>query len=236
MGGSVAHRTPYLTLGGAALVLTAIVGGHTIFAGPGHSSPGPADIRASTAGSASPAPTYPPATKSAAPETVHQKAPSVASEARAFPAEATYAGRNLSGRIAVAVVVSGERAVAYLCDGRRIEAWLTGSAVGGELDLRGKRGARLVGRLVADRLVGEFRVAGDDYRYRIEPAGKPAGLYRAESGSSILGWIRLPNGDVVGLRSGPSGSAPAPRLTQGGSVRVDQQTVPISEVSGRDEL
>ncbi len=236
MNGAIAHRTSYLTLGGAGLVLVAILGGNTIFAGPGDSPTGPANITPPAAASSSPAYPYPSYSKSAsAPD---QGAPAETPAKRPLPAEATYAGRDRAGRLGVAVVISGERAAAYLCDGRRIEAWLTGTAVDGELKLRGERGVRLDGHLAGgDRLAGTFTVAGENHRYRIEPADKPAGLYRAESDAdSVIGWIRLPGGDVVGLRSGPGGTGPAPGLTPGGSVRIDRQTIAIQEVTGRDEL
>ena len=235
MDGAIAHRTPYLSLGGAGLVLVAILGGNTIFAGPGDSPTGPADITPPVAVSASPADPYPSYSKSAsAPDREAQIEPPAA---KPFPAEATYAGHDRRGRIAVAVVISGDRAAAYLCDGRRIEAWLTGTAIDGELSLRGERGAQLDGHRSGERLAGTFDVAGQQYRYRIQPAHKPAGLYRAESDAdSVIGWIRLPSGDVVGLRSGPGGTGPAPKLTPGGSVQVDRQTIAIEEVTGRDEL
>ncbi len=226
MNGWLATRTPYVSLAGAGLVLAAILGGNTIFAGPGHSSTGPANIPVA-------------ATPSWAPTAVRSHPPEPKIESRAhdgFPDEAVYAGR--TGRIAVAVAVSGNRAAAYLCDGRRIEAWLTGSVDGDELRLSGKRGARLEGQLTRAGLVGEFTVRDRSYDYAIELADEPAGLYRGESddGEIVIGWIVLPDGSEVGLQTDPSGVRAAPPFSPDRPVRVDERIVTSEEVTGDDRV
>ena len=129
------------------------------------------------------------------------------------PERAVYIGRTEQSAIAVAVAVDGDRAAAYLCDGRRIEAWLTGSVDDGELRLRGRSGARLEGRVVDGRLTGDLEVHDRRYDYRAKPADEPAGLYRSQTsdGGTVIGWIVLPDGSQVGLRNDPSGLTPAPR-------------------------
>lgn len=226
MDGWLANRTPYVSLAGAGIVLAAILGGNTIFAGPGHSSTGPANIRVAATPSWAPtaarSPSPKPSIKSPIPDDL--------------PNDAVYVGR--TGRVAVAVAVSGNRAAAYLCDGRRIEAWLTGRIDGDELRLRGKRGARLDGRLTAAGLVGDFMVRGRTYAYQIESADKPAGLYRGASddGAIVIGWIVLPDGSEVGLQTDASGTRPAPEFSPDGPLRVDEHIVTSEEVSGDDRV
>ena len=68
----------------------------------------------------------------------------------AFPAKATYVGKIpiRSGVITLDITVNGKEAVAYVCDGKTIEAWLKGSAMNGVLSLASKdETSRLDGRL-----------------------------------------------------------------------------------------
>src|SRR5690349_4031166 len=53
-------------------------------------------------------------------------------------AQKAYAGRTAGDEVTVAVAVKGDRAVAYVCDGKKVEAWLEGTGAGGKLSLKGK--------------------------------------------------------------------------------------------------
>jgi hypothetical protein len=67
-----------------------------------------------------------------------------------FPASAAYSGviSSRSGTTTVDITVTGDEAVAYVCDGDSLEMWLRGSASNGALALAdGARGARLSGSL-----------------------------------------------------------------------------------------
>jgi hypothetical protein len=67
-----------------------------------------------------------------------------------FPASATYSGviAARSGAITVDITVTGNEAVAYVCDGYSLEVWLRGRAINGALALADQnRGARLSGSL-----------------------------------------------------------------------------------------
>ena len=99
----------------------------------------------------------------------------------------------------VAIAVKGDRAVAYVCDGRRLEAWLTGTFTTGQLALRSRTGERLVGRATAKSAVGTFTLRGRTLHFAISAAGPPAGLYRSASNSRTIGWIVLPDGSQVGV-------------------------------------
>ena len=78
-----------------------------------------------------------------------------------FPAKIVYAGRTRDGSAAIAVAIRGQRAAAYLCDGRNVEAWLTGTVDGDEIELRGKDGTRLKAELDDGRLEGRLERKGD---------------------------------------------------------------------------
>ena len=79
IAGWLADRTPYLTLTGAGVVLSAILAAYMIFAGPGHSSTGPANTPPPPATAATPAPKYAesaaPRRSSATPKPETQPAP-----------------------------------------------------------------------------------------------------------------------------------------------------------------
>src|SRR4051812_14089984 len=63
--------------------------------------------------------------------------PAAAPAANAFPTEAAYAGRTAGNEATIAIAVKDGKAVAYLCDGKQVEAWLQGTATGAALSLTG---------------------------------------------------------------------------------------------------
>ncbi len=50
-----------------------------------------------------------------------------------MPARADYAGEVNGGGASVAISIHGSQAIAYVCNGSVIEAWLKGTAAGGQL-------------------------------------------------------------------------------------------------------
>ena len=54
--------------------------------------------------------------------------------------DAVFVGKDETGEMAVGIAVKGGRAVAYLCDGRSVEAWLSGTATGGRVTLNEPNG------------------------------------------------------------------------------------------------
>jgi hypothetical protein len=141
----------------------------------------------------------------------------------------TYAG-HLKGSGSVAVVVRGEKAVAYMCDSRnRVEAWMQGSATDGKVNLSGRHGAQLTGTATDTRLTGTVKVEGMSWTFSVKSVQPPSGLYRASAkvrGAQVIGgWIVLDDGTQVGLTStGEEGEhpEPAPSLdTSTLSVTVD---------------
>ena len=64
----------------------------------------------------------------------------------------TYAGKVTGGKATIAIAVKDGKAVAYLCDGKKTEAWLRGTAVDGELALSGPDEATLSGSYTDGRV------------------------------------------------------------------------------------
>jgi hypothetical protein len=120
----------------------------------------------------------------------------------------------------LAIATKGDRAAAYVCDGRRLEAWLTGAYRDGRLVLRSKTGQRLTATVTNSTATGTFTLSGRTLRFAIAKAGPPAGLYRARNSTSTIGWIVLPDGKQVGVDDDGT-PAPAPPLdttTRGATV------------------
>ena len=155
--------------------------------------------------------------------------------ARATPAHqvvAVFAG-HLPGRLAsLAIAVKGGRSVAYYCDGRRVESWLTGTETAGHLALRSKTGDRLAGTSAATSVTGVVTVGGQRQPFTIPKVGPPAGLYRAKTSTSTIGWIVLPNGKQVGIdNDGTPGPAP-PLVPQSGTARLGGTTITVTSITG----
>ena len=129
---------------------------------------------------------------------------------------------NLVGRASdpdafVGIVVTGTDVIAYICDGKNLAQWFTGTVQGDQLDLTAANGARLTaemrrpaGSTDLQAATGSFRDAnGQALTFTSNTAtglGK-AGLYRGTgtSGSTSLtmGVIVMPDGALRGvLRAG----------------------------------
>ncbi|MER7247018.1 hypothetical protein [Kribbella sp. NPDC000426] len=111
----------------------------------------------------------------------------------------------------MAIATKGDRAAAYVCDGRSLEAWLAGTYTNGRLLLRSKTGERLTAIITTNTATGTFTLSGRTLRFSIAKAGPPAGLYRAKNSTSTIGWIVLPDGKQVGVDDDGT-PAPAPLL------------------------
>jgi hypothetical protein len=114
--------------------------------------------------------------------------------ADATQARTTYVGVLHGLPVSVAVVVRGGTAVAYVCDGRRVSAWLQGTASGGRLDLSGPGGRRLTGSVRARTVTGSVRLGGRILTFTATPAvegrtGLFRRLLRTGRGSYLSGWI-----------------------------------------------
>lgn len=155
----------------------------------------------------------------------------------AAPARADYAGRVTGGGASIAVSARDGHAIAYLCDGRKVEAWLQGVTTDGMLNLRGAPNASLTGSFDATSATGSVTAAGRTYRFTVPVAKKPAGLYRAtpkvKGKPAKAGWIVQPDGSQVGLLTTEDGSAAAPALDPAaGTATVDGVRVTAEPISG----
>ena len=88
---------------------------------------------------------------------------------------ATWAGDVDGGKATIAISAKDGVAIAYVCDGNRVEAWLQGTAADGKLDLTGKK-AKLTGTFANGRATGTVNVSPLDLhvrRRRREEAVRP---------------------------------------------------------------
>lgn len=126
-------------------------------------------------------------------------------------------------------------AIAYICDGERIESWLKGTAANGKLSLAGKDGARITTGFDARRARGTVTVEGETNDFDIRVAKKPSGLYRTAArvrDAEVVGsWIVLPDGSQVGVLTENGTPRPAPALdVAGGTTTVDGTTVATTTI------
>ncbi|WP_051399686.1 hypothetical protein [Haloechinothrix halophila] len=187
----------------------------------------------------------PPTTETAPPSTTAASAaPSTTTTQQvdsAFPDEAVYVGRSQTGGIAVAVAVSGTRAAGYLCDGESVEWWLEGTVSGDTVTLRGPDGTRLTGQLSNYSVSGEITAPGKQWRYSTQLANEPAGLYQGsatvDGQQNEIGWIVLPDGSQVGVRTVSGQPSPAPALSVAkGGARVDGAFVAAERIDGDSDV
>ncbi|MBE1493666.1 serine/threonine-protein kinase [Amycolatopsis lexingtonensis] len=155
----------------------------------------------------------------------------------AAPARADYAGRVTGGGASVAVSVRDGHAIAYLCDGKKVEAWLQGVTTGGKLDLKGAKNAALTGIFDATAVTGTVTASGKTWQFTAPVAKKPAGLYRAtpkvRGRQAKAGWIVLPDGSQVGILATDDDATAAPPFDPAkGTATVDGAAVPAEAISG----
>jgi hypothetical protein len=153
------------------------------------------------------------------------------------PVRADYAGRVVGGGASVAVSVRDGHAIAYVCDGKKVEAWLQGATAGGKLDLKGDRNAALTGSFDATAVTGTVTALGKTWQFTAPTAKKPAGLYRAapkvKGKAGKVGWIVQPDGTQVGILTTDEDSTPAPVLDPAaGTATVDGVPVTAEPISG----
>lgn len=211
-------RGPLLTL------LAVVVLGGVFFAVDANAARSASDDAAAPAAAAT---TPPAAATTAAPTTA--PAPVVQ--------QAVYAGRSPAREITVAIAVKDGRAVAYVCDGKAVEAWLDGTLAGDRLSLTGRDGAALTGTATPDTVTGEVTAGGRKWSFSARVAGKPAGLYEGRADvrgvANRIGWIVLPDGTQVGVWSAGGVEQPAPPLDPAaGTAVVDGTPVQVVVLDG----
>jgi len=234
------NRGPLLTLGGLAALFVLMFAVNLANSQPSAQPYGiPSATAAPASATATPEPVSPPPSPSPKPQPTAEPTEEPSPKS-VYPDEVVYAGRTKDGSIAVAVAVLNGRAAAYICDGRRIEAWMKG-AVDGERDLAvsGQQSALKAELRTSgpDRLVGQVQAKGRTWSFEIGVAKKPAGLYRARGAKTTIGWIVLPDGSQVGLQTDGDGTSRAPELDlDRPTVSADGEQVKAGPVSGATEF
>ena len=148
--------------------------------------------------------------------------------AQQVTADGTWAGHLKPGTLALSI--KDGKAIAYFCDGKKIEAWLKGAVQDGRLDLTGKNGAALTGTVDKNHAQGKITVGSRTANFDIDAVTKPSGLYRAATnvrGAKIVGgWIVLKDGTQVGLATvGERLTTPSEVDVTTGRATVDGTTV-----------
>jgi hypothetical protein len=182
------------------------------------------------AGATAPDPAVPPPA-TAAPATVPPPP-----EAPQAVAQKAYAGRSSGNEVTVAVAVKDGKAVAYVCDGKKIEAWLEGTVTDGKLALKGKD-ATLEAAAGDKAALGNVTVAGKQWPFAAQAVAAPGGLYEARADVrgviSRIGWIVEGDGRVTGGSRGPNGEfVPAPSFNPNDpdATTADGRPVDVSVV------
>lgn len=192
----------------------------------------------------------PPATPAAAPAAAAPAADPAAEPAAEPPAQAAaapvvgeqvYAGRSSGKEVTVAIAVKDGKAVAYVCDGKKIEAWLEGTLVGDKLALTGPDGASIDGTVDENNAKGTVTAGGKSWPYAAKAVQAPEGLYAGRSDvrgvANRIGWIVV-DGQQVGLRERGDQVVPAPRLdpTNLSGLVVDGEPFPVKALTGADDV
>ena len=216
------------------LLAVAVLGGAlftlNVVNSPANSTGTPSAAAASQqAAAAAPPPAAPPAT-SAPPA-----APAVAEKA--------YAGRSAGNEVTVAIAVKDGRAVGYVCDGKKIEAWLEGTLSGSDLALKSKDGKSTIAATADDKQsFGTVAVNGKEWPFAAKAASSPAGLYegRAQVRGVLnrIGWIQLQDGSQTGVwnRGGDEVAAPVLDPNRLDAVVVDGVPVTVRTIGGDDAV
>lgn len=155
--------------------------------------------------------------------------------------ETAFAGRTSGGEATIAIAIKDGRAVAYLCDGKKVEAWLEGTVEGSSLKLSGKNGVEAAGEIAAGVVNGTVTTAAAQWAFVAEQATAPAGTYRGDVSvagvQKRIGWNVLRDGSVTGLVRDASGVAPAPPLDlTDRTASLDGAAVSVAPVTGADSI
>ncbi|MGE3661841.1 MAG: hypothetical protein AB7G09_11125 [Pseudonocardia sp.] len=153
-------------------------------------------------------------------------------------AEKAYAGRSADRKMTIAIAVKDGKAIAYVCDGKKVEAWLDGTLQGDKLVLAGKDGASVTGTANEQSSEGEIVVAGRTWKYTAKGVEAPAGLYEGRADvrgvATRIGWVVEPDGQVTGIQQGGGQTNPAPPLDPANpdGVTIDGVVVTVTSLDG----
>jgi hypothetical protein len=185
---------------------------------------------------AAPAPS---AAAAAAPGEPAAAEPAPVEPAPAEPAvvEKAYTGRSAGNEVTVAIAVKNGKAVAYACDGKKIEAWLEGTLTGDSLSLSGKTSS-ITATLDDKASFGTVTVDGKEWPFSAKGVASPAGLYEGRGNvdgvAARVGWIVQEDGSVTGVENAGGSPKPAAALdpTNLGATMSDGSPVTVTALDG----
>jgi hypothetical protein len=170
--------------------------------------------------------------------------PAAAEPAPAEPApvepavvEKAYTGRSAGNEVTVAIAVKNGKAVAYACDGKKIEAWLEGTLTGDSLSLSGKTSS-ITATLDDKASFGTVTVDGKEWPFSAKGVASPAGLYEGRGNvdgvAARVGWIVQEDGSVTGVETAGGSPKPAAPLdpTNLGATMSDGSPVTVTALDG----
>jgi hypothetical protein len=156
--------------------------------------------------------------------------------------QAVYTGRSSGNQVTLAVATDGDKAAAYICNGKTIEAWLQGSVHGNQVSLSGNQGASLTGSLSGLDMFGTVTAStGLSFPFAAELSPRPAGVYQARIAvnglATRIGWAVLPDGTQLGVAVAGKTKYPAPPLDlSNGSFTLDGASFTAAPVAGQDTV
>lgn len=143
----------------------------------------------------------------------------------------TYAGHVDGGGSTLAIVVNNGKALAYICDGRAVEAWLEGTMANGLISLTGAGGS-IEGTYGGGRVTGDVAVGSKQWKFSVPTVVPPAGAYRSAEGLRDrldASWVVLPGGEQVGVDKTGGTPGPAdPFDVASRTATVDGTAVPVN--------
>ena len=143
----------------------------------------------------------------------------------------TYAGSVDGGAASLAIVVNNGKAIAYVCDGKKVEAWLNGTMANGQVDLKGPAGS-LKGTYGGGQVKGNVAAGAKSWGFTVKTAAAPSGLYRSAASLRTkldASWVVLPDGRQVGVQKNKNGetSEAPPFDVNSKTATVDGTKIPI---------
>ncbi|GIJ24839.1 hypothetical protein Vqi01_00010 [Micromonospora qiuiae] len=141
--------------------------------------------------------------------------------------EQNWIGQLENGAV-IAITVKNGKAEAYVCDGRSMEVWLSGTVRDGKIELTGKD-AKLSGIIRGDSASGEMIIGVRRWKFTAWPEDDLTDEPKVKSGSVTSpaiyratddarkagidgGWIFLPDGTQIGIVTWNGKLIPAPPL------------------------
>ena len=156
--------------------------------------------------------------------------------------QAVYTGRSSGNQVTLAVDTDGDKAAAYVCNGKTIEAWLQGSVNGNQVSLTGTKGANLTGSVSGLDLFGMVTAsAGVSFPFSAELSPRPAGVFQARIAvnglATRIGWAVLPDGTQLGVAVAGTTKYPAPLLDlSNDSFTLGGASFTAAPVAGKDTV